>query len=185
MEPEARLEVLVSFFKALADENRLRIVGALASHEATVGELAAQLGVSEPTTSHHLARLKDVGLVTVRADGTHRWYSLDVAALARTSKALLSAPTLAEVAPDPLAWDRKVLGTFVDGERLTAIPASRNKREVVLRWLADKFERGVRYTERDVNGVIGRHHPEDPATLRRELVGYDLLRRDGGRWWRP
>jgi DNA-binding transcriptional ArsR family regulator len=184
VDPEDRLSVLVSFFKALADATRLRIVGVLADREATVGELAALLSVTEPTVSHHLARLKDVGLVTVRADGTSRWYSLDPIALARTSRDLLSTGTLASVAPDPLAWDRKVLGTFLDGERLVSIPASRRKREVVLRWLADRFDRSTRYTERDVNDVLAHHH-EDVATLRRELVGYGLLRRQGGRWWRP
>lgn len=174
----------MAFFKALADASRLRIVGVLAEREATVGELAALLGLTEATVSHHLARLKEVDLVSVRAEGTSRWYRLDPTSLHRTSKDLLSRRSLAEVAPDPLAWDRKVLGTFLDGERLVSIPASRRKREVVLRWLADRFDRGTRYTERGVNEVLARHH-EDSATLRRELAGHGLLCRRGGRWWRP
>lgn len=184
MEDEEPLKTLVSFFKALADASRLRIVGVLADREATVGELAERLSLTEPTVSHHLARLKDVELVTVRAEGTSRWYRLDPTALTRRSRELLSTGELRQLAPDPLAWDRKVLDTFLDGERLVSIPASRRKREIVLRWLADRFDRSTRYDERGVNDVLVRHH-EDVATLRRELVGYGLLRRDRGRYWRP
>ncbi|MEQ1502890.1 MAG: metalloregulator ArsR/SmtB family transcription factor [Myxococcota bacterium] len=178
------LATLLPFFKALADANRLRIVGILADREATGSELAALLSVTEPTVSHHLARLKDIGLITVRTEGTSHWYRLDAVALNRTAKDLLSTERLREVAPDPLAWDRKVLGTFVQDGRLVSIPASRRKREVVLRWLADRFDHSTRYDERGVNAVLVNHH-EDVATLRRELVGYGLLRRDSGRYWRP
>ncbi|MDB5097460.1 MAG: ArsR family transcriptional regulator, partial [Cyanobacteria bacterium RYN_339] len=69
-------------------------------------------------------------------------------------------------------------------ERLKEIPASRKKREVVLRWLADRFEIGPRYAEREVNEVIKRHHP-DFATLRRELIGANLMQREAGEYWRP
>jgi hypothetical protein len=185
MEPADELQTLVAFFKALADASRLRIVGVLADREATVGELASVLELAEPTVSHHLAKLKEVGLVEVRTEGTSRWYHLDEAALARTAREVLSARRLREVtSTDPLAFDRKVLDTFLDGETLRGIPASRRKREIVLRWLADRFDRSARYDERGVNEILVRHH-EDVATLRRELVGYGLLRRRDGRYWRP
>ena len=60
-------EKLLGFFKAMADESRLRIVGLLAHRERSVQELAAALDLKEPTVSHHLAILRAQGLVTVRA----------------------------------------------------------------------------------------------------------------------
>ncbi|MBP5974652.1 DUF2087 domain-containing protein [Brasilonema sp. CT11] len=80
-------------------------------------------------------------------------------------------------------WEEKVLRNYLDGTRLIKIPASRKKRLVVLRWLVRKFEQEVTYTERQVNEIIGRHHP-DYATLRRELIGYQLMERENGFYWR-
>ena len=45
--------------KVLADENRLRMIGYLSNQEHNVGELADLLGLTEPTISHHLTRLRD------------------------------------------------------------------------------------------------------------------------------
>ena len=177
---------LLSFFKALADESRLRIVGVLASDEATVGELAARLGLTEPTVSHHLSRLKGAGLVAVRAEGNQRWYRLDVEALEHTAKEVLSgAEGLAELAPEQTdrRWEDKVLQTYFDGQTLTKIPASRKKRHVILEWLAEQFERDRKYPESEVNEILLRHH-WDSATLRRELVGTDLMTRERGVYWR-
>jgi len=56
-------EELLNFFKALADANRLKIVGLLAQKPHTVEELAALLDIKPSTVSHHLARLSDAGLV--------------------------------------------------------------------------------------------------------------------------
>ena len=55
------------------------------------------------------------------------------------------------------------------GERLKEIPASRKKREVILRWLAERFEVRRRYSEAEVNELLQRYHP-DSATLRRERL---------------
>jgi hypothetical protein len=82
------------------------------------------------------------------------------------------------------AWERKILRDFVDGERLKESPASRMKRDVALRWLAARFQPGVRYPESAANALIGRHH-SDVVTLRRELlIGAQLLRREHGVYWR-
>ena len=60
---------LLAFFKALADANRLRIIGILANQSGTVERLAEQLGLSEATVSHHLNRLAEIGLVSAKAEG--------------------------------------------------------------------------------------------------------------------
>lgn len=176
--------VLVDFYKAMADGSRLEIVGHLARRRCSVGELSELLGVSEPTVSHHLRRLKSVGLVAVEADGTTRRYSLDQERLNEMSKAILSSRSIDSVESRADEFDGSVMRAFVEGDRLLAIPAKRTKRDVILRWLAERFEPGRQIHEREVNELIGRSH-EDTAWLRREMIGAGLLERQDGIYWRP
>lgn len=180
------LPTLVSFFKALADESRLRIVGVLANRNCSVEELAELVQLKGPTVSHHLAKLKELELVVMKPEGNTHLYSLNSDALHRLSKDLLTPEAIGSLVEDPKsdAWERKVLRDFlVEGVRLKEIPASRKKRHVVLRWLATQFEPGVRYPESQVNETILRHHG-DFATLRRELIGAQLMERKQGIYWR-
>jgi len=174
-------ETLLEFFKAMADESRLRIVGLLAHGERSVQDLARALDLKEPTVSHHLAILKGLGLVTVRAEGTTRWHALDQGALERLSKRVLQPANLKPAVED---WDAKVLQGFVDaGGKLKQIPASRKKRGAVLRWLMRDFEKNRRYPEAEVNAAIQAHY-WDSATLRRELIGHKMLARKDRVYWR-
>lgn len=180
-------ETLLEFFKAMAHESRLRMIGLLAQREYAVQELAAALDLKEPTVSHHLAILKSQGLVTARAEGTTRWHTLDRAALERLSQRVLQTPDekLARTRPKaPEDYDTKVLRGFVrpDGT-LTQMPASRKKRGAVLRWLMRDFAEGRKYSEAEVNEAIQRHH-WDSATLRRELIGHAMMAREGAVYWR-
>lgn len=176
---------ILSFFKALSDESRLKIVGALASTERSVDELAALLELRAPTVSHHLAKLKEVGIVTMRTEKTTHLYKLDMKELRLVAKRALALDTMTEINEDVVsdAWERKILTDFLVGERLKEIPASRKKREVILRWLIERFQFDKRYAEKEVNAIIGRHHP-DFATLRRELIGAGLFQRSQGFYWR-
>jgi DNA-binding transcriptional ArsR family regulator len=180
MEPR-RPEIMLQFCKAMADESRLKIVGLLSAAEHNVQQLAAALDLKEPTVSHHLAVLKQLGLAKMRADGNFRWYRLDERALTRISREVFSRDNIARLAVSAEVGDpaRKVLDNFVDGARLREIPVSRKKRLVVLKWLASFFKPDISYDEREVNAILKMHHP-DCATLRREMIGYGMLARDKG-----
>ncbi len=67
----------VEFAKALADETRQKIMKLCCCEWISVTELVEQLDVTQPTVSHHLAVLRDCGLVTVRHDGKQTFYSLN------------------------------------------------------------------------------------------------------------
>jgi ArsR family transcriptional regulator len=58
-----------AFHRALADVNRLRIVRRLAEGEASVNDLIAHVGLSQPLVSHHLKRLRAAGLIESRRVG--------------------------------------------------------------------------------------------------------------------
>jgi len=188
MNEQERHEELLNFFKALADANRLRIVGLLARQPYTVEQLAAQLELSESTTSHHLARLSKAGLVSARADGHYYFYSLQTDALREMSQRVLDHPEAPEPASrlDEDALDRKVLASFTDAQgRITAFPAQQKKFLVLLRYVIQAFEPGKRYTEKEVNEILLRYN-KDTAQLRRSLVEFHMMAREGGggQYWR-
>src|SRR5579862_1075148 len=172
---------LLRFFKSLADESRLKIIGLLASTEHNVQDLAKLLKLKEPTVSHHLAILREAGLVQMRTDGNTHWYRLDFEALHAVSRSVLTREKLASIASDLDAddWERKVLGNFMDGERIKDIPTTRKKRWAVLKWLVARFDPEIDYSENRLNEIIKRHH-WDAATLRREMIGYRMLARSKG-----
>lgn len=178
---EDELRHLVAVLKVLADESRLRMVGILVSGERSGVELADLLGLRAATVSHHLGRLREVGLVTARAEGASKRYALDRAALGALQNELLEPGRVSAMVPEaaPDAFAAKVLSAFLDGDTLVRIPASRKKRDVVLDWLAARFERDVPLSEREVNERLERHH-WDSATLRRELVGGGWMTRADG-----
>ena len=179
---------LLEFFKALADPNRLKIVGLLAQKSYSVEQLAALLGVGESTVSHHLAKLAEVGLVAARAEGYYSIYSLQADALAAKARRLLSKGDLPRLADtvDLDAFDRKVLANFTDPDgRIRAFPAHEATYLVLLRYVAEVFEPGVLYSEKQVSEVLARFN-EDTARLRRSLVDYSFMAREGGggAYWR-
>ncbi len=181
-------EELLTVFKALADSNRLKIVGLLAQRAYSVEELSALVELKPPTVSHHLAKLADAGLVTARAEGYYSVYQLDRAALEATTRRILSAEQMSAAAEsvDLDAYDRKIINDFSlpDGS-LKTIPAQRKKLDVILRHIVKAFEPGTRYSEKQVNEILGRFHA-DTTSLRRELVGAKLMGREGGggEYWR-
>ncbi len=181
-------EDLLSFYKALADASRLKIVGLLAQRSYSVEELAALLNLRPSTVSHHLAKLAEAGLVSARTESYYNVYQLEEKALEERTRRLLSRQdfTSAVADMDLDGYDRKVIADYTrrDGS-LKSIPAQRKKREAVLRYVVKAFEPGKRYSERKVNEILGRFH-EDTASLRRELVGYHMMEREGGggSYWR-
>ena len=180
---------LLDFFKALADPSRLKIVGLLARQPCTVEQLAALLNLRASTVSHHLGFLKHVGLVSAQAEGYYNVYQLEEKALQDKSRRLFSPAELSTAIRDVdmEAYDHKVIADFSlpDGS-LKEIPAQRKKLEIILRHVVQVFEPGTRYTEKQVNEMLKKFHT-DTATLRRELVGYHLMQRQGGggEYWRP
>jgi len=184
-EEKERTEYLLEFFRALADEKRLQIVGLLARQDYSVEELSTILDLSSATVSHHLRKLQKAGLVQARAAQHYHIYSLQLQRLHEMSQKILTRDALQETAEelDLAAYDRKVLRDFLDGERLRSIPSQWKKREVILRYLAEQFEWDRRYTEKEVNEILSRTH-EDYAALRRYLVDSNRLAREREIYWR-
>ena len=67
----------VLFAKAIADETRQKIMSECCCCWISVGDLAGKLEVTQPTVSHHLAILRDAGLVSLREEGKQTFYTLN------------------------------------------------------------------------------------------------------------
>ncbi|WP_026929454.1 ArsR/SmtB family transcription factor [Glycomyces tenuis] len=67
---------MLSTFEVLSLPARRKIVERLRHGPKSVGELADELGISQPIMSKHLRTLRDSGFVTVRVDAQRRWYEL-------------------------------------------------------------------------------------------------------------
>jgi predicted transcriptional regulator len=173
-------EMLLSFFKALADANRLKIIGLLAQGQYSVEELASLLELGPSTVSHHLSRLSEVGLVCAQAESYYNIYRLEPGVLENMAKKIFSKETLSAVAADVDldAYDRDVLKNYLDENgHLAQIPTQRKKLFVVLRYIGQAFEADREYTEKEVNTIIGQYHT-DSAGLRRDMVDVGCLTRD-------
>ena len=196
MKPQPQ-EDLLNMLKALAYESRLALLRLLNEREHTVGELAARVGLAEPTVSHHLTRLREAGLVNLRMAGSQHFYRVHADGLARF-KRLAQAIEQTPPAPDPrpaddgwieaLGWpaaDQQVLREFTQDGVLVRLPIKQQKKlQVILRWLATLFEPEKLYTEAGVNAILKAVYPEDHVGLRRDLVDFGYLRRDraGGKY---
>jgi hypothetical protein len=166
---------------SLADEVRLRVLAAVVLGAASDDAVASVTGLPLRQVRRALERLGSGGLVVGLAEGE---LSVPIERL-RQSARLAGRMRQAGDAKDLGATPEQAAvlrGFLVDG-RLVSIPAARNKRVVLLDFLAQRFEPGRVYPEGEVNRLLGTVH-DDFAALRRYLVDEEFLERRGGFYWR-
>lgn len=178
------IEALASQLKALGDPTRLRLLALVLREHQTGEELAATLGLTEATISHHLARLREAGLTQIRAEGTQRVHAALPDAVRALGDGLVERLTTLVGAEQPTdRFVQKVLEAFFENGRLKTIPARQKKQRIVLERLVAEFTPGVRYPESEVNAVLRAFH-EDVATLRRLFIAERLMARENAIYWR-
>ncbi|MBI5031304.1 MAG: metalloregulator ArsR/SmtB family transcription factor [Chloroflexi bacterium] len=185
MSSSDQMQKFVAFFKALADENRVKIIALLAHKPHSVEELAANLGVTSATVSHHIQRLVQADLVDGRVQQYYSVYTLKPETLRHMAGIFSTPEGIQAVTPnlDLNVYANKVRAEYFVRGRLKEFPNQLKKRELVLLRLAEEFEPGKRYSEKRVNEILKTFFP-DVATLRRELVNHKLLVQAGGYYWR-
>lgn len=189
---------LLQKLKAVADESRLTIIARLHEREYTVGDLAAAIDLTEPTVSHHLAKLREAGLLNLRMAGNQRFYRVnepglkifkEMVAQIEQPPAQYAAPQRNDAWIDALGWDpadAQILRDHTLNGKITRLPVRQPKKlMVILRWLATLFQGDRFYTEPEVNAILKGVFPSDHVSLRRDMVdcGYLRRERDGGRYW--
>jgi hypothetical protein len=156
----------------LADDDRLKVVAALALGATTAAEVRDRTGLDARATGRALARLQDAGLVGPDL-------VLDLTPLREAAR----VATPHEDYGDTDAETAKVLRAFLRDGRLTGMPVNRAKRRILLDHVVQVFEPGERYAEKQVNAML-RAYDDDYVTIRRYLVDEGLLTRESGVYWR-
>ncbi|MEU8270020.1 DUF2087 domain-containing protein [Sphaerisporangium sp. NPDC049002] len=151
----------------LYQDDTLRVLSALVLNGGTDAS-----GLDQEAVRRALDRLERGGLAERSEDGWHVRRERFRELLHATAKP--AAPVSAE--------DRMIQKFLVEG-RLRAIPTRREKRLVVLDYIARVFEPGIRYAEKDVNVALRGFH-DDFAALRRYLVDEGMLTRESNIYWR-
>lgn len=165
-----------TFVGLLSDEERLKIVGAIALGARTAEQVAAATGVDPAEVRAALPRLVSAGILEHDEALRIRFDALRAAARER--------PPRERELPGATPEQAAVLRNFVEGGRLVAFPVKASQRRVVLDYLTARFEPGVEYSERQVNGILLAFH-DDCASARRHLVDEGLLERSAGVYRRP
>ena len=174
---------MLDFVKAMADADRLRIIGVLARRRANKSEIAGRLNMPLRDVVDHLAFLENVGVINLK-DNLYELNTEKVEGLARDH--LHEEKPVYVPAPDLDEKSRKVLVSCLNPDgTIKKLPPQPGKLKVVLEYLIQTFTPGANYTEKEVNTIIRRFHM-DVSGLRRDLVDASLLdrERDGSRYWR-
>ena len=175
---------MLGFVKALADADRLRIVGLLTQKPARLSEVCELLGYHPSDAQHHLDQLLQNGIIS-QWDGL---YELNSEGLEKLSRRQFEHERPVYTAqPDMEKERRRVLAAHLhpDGT-IKQIPLQAAKLQILLDYLISAFTVGENYTEKEVNLILAHFHP-DTAGLRRDLIEAGMLerKRDGSRYWRP
>ena len=163
----------------MGEPDRRRVVAALILHPGALADIVAATGLAPREVVDALDRLVSSGLVEQGSDGT---YVVIEETFKQAARSAAPPPRASQHGDQPEDHQRVLDTAIVDG-RLTKLPAKRTKRLIVLEHLAQSFEPGLRYIERDVNGTL-RRFDDDVATLRRYLVDEGFLDRADGEYWR-
>ena len=166
-------------FKCLSDATRLQLIQALADGPKYVELLSEMLDRTPSTISFHLKKLEEAGLVTMHKEQYYAVATLDPELLHQRLIDLIcpEGEKLDVQALRQQQYREKVLQNHFEYGKLKTIPVQRKKRRIVLEKIAESFERGKIYPEKEVNLIIADFH-DDFCTLRRELIAEGIMERE-------
>ncbi|NIK12975.1 metalloregulator ArsR/SmtB family transcription factor [Alkalibacillus almallahensis] len=178
-----QLDKLVHFHKTVGNQTRLRIIGLLKEGGSLHGQaIAGKLGLTPPTISHHLTKLRAIDIVYQRRDKNTIYYALN------ERKLDLLAGAITRLGDDDMNEElqvtdeekHKVLNNFIGSDgRIEAMPAQLKKRLIILEYIIKGLEAGQSYPEPKINEHIKQFH-DDFATIRREFIMHQFMTRDKG-----
>lgn len=174
----------IQLFKCLADKSRLMILKSLCEEAMYVERIASRLGITASTVSFHLKKLMEAGIVNASKDQYYMMYSINESLLISRVIDIIKAESSEQEEVDlrEQQYRKKVLESFFEYGKLKSIPVQRKKELIVLEEIAKSFESGKQYTEREVNIIIADFH-DDFCTIRRDMISFKILAREGSNYW--
>jgi biotin operon repressor len=182
-----QLEKIVNYHKALADPTRLRLLLLLSQGEMHGQALAEKLNLSQPTVTHHAAKLREVALIMERRDKNTVFFKLNPEFISSGAEASLQfifskgARNLEEKSPENSLKESVLRNFFSKDGRLRQIPAQYKKKLIALQYMVEKLDPGVVYSEKEINEFIKQFH-EDFATIRREFIMHQFMYRENDKY---
>lgn len=178
-----QLDKLVQFHKALGDPTRVRIISLLKQGPLHGQAIANKLGLRPPTITHHVAKLREIGLVYQRRDRNTIYFYLDQKKLTFNAEAILKIGEETNVRQELKVEEKDKLSIvknfFGHDGTLKQIPSQQKKKLIALAYMIRQLEAGRRYTEKEINEYIKQFH-EDFATIRREWIMHHYMYRENG-----
>ncbi|MFB4213170.1 metalloregulator ArsR/SmtB family transcription factor [Shouchella sp. JSM 1781072] len=167
-----QLSRMVHFHKTVGDKTRIQIISMLKTGPLHNGAIAGKLGLTPPTISHHLTKLKEIDVIYQRREKNTIYFHLNETKLKQMAEAIIRIGgdnrfEYFDVSNEDKAFVRKHF--FNRDGALMQLPAQRKKRLIILEVLAQQFDEGRQYEETEVNEILKGFH-EDFATIRRELI---------------
>ncbi|ADU29007.1 metalloregulator ArsR/SmtB family transcription factor [Evansella cellulosilytica] len=179
-----QLDRLVHFHKTLGDKTRIRIIALLKEGPLHGQAIAGKLGLTAPTISHHITKLRDIAVIYQRREKNTIYFYLDEKKLELMAQAILRIGSVNDMYTFDIEDEEKykVIQNFVKADgSLKTIPAQRKKKLIILEHIVKGLERGKVYDEREINEHIKQFH-EDYATIRREFIMCQFMFRENGKY---
>ncbi|MCT2536277.1 metalloregulator ArsR/SmtB family transcription factor [Aquibacillus koreensis] len=167
-----QLDRIVNFHKTIGDKTRIKIIALLKEGPLHGQAIAGKLGLTAPTISHHVNKLREIGIVYQRRDKNTIYFHLDEKKLEFAAKAILRIGDEKEMKPFQVDNEEKfkvINNFFGENGKLKTIPAQRKKKLIILEHMLKGLKKGQRYSEPEINEHIKQFH-EDFATIRREFI---------------
>ncbi len=179
-----QLDKLVAFYKSMGDPTRVRIVAILANGPLHGQAIAGKLGLTAPTISHHLKKLRDIHVVYERRDKNTIYFYLNTAMIKQQAHVLTrliekGGKELDEMVETSLVRQKVYENFFTKEGKLKNIPAQRKKKLMVFERMIRGLKIGEKYEEKVLNEYIKQFH-EDYATIRREFIINHYMYRENG-----
>lgn len=182
-----QLEKIVNYHKALADPTRLRMLLLLSQGELHGHALAEKLNLSQPTVTHHAAKLREAALIKERRDKNTVYFTLNPDFIRENAEASLEfifakgVKDLEEESKEESLKESVIRNFFAKDGRLRQIPAQYKKKLIALQYIVEQLQPGVVYSEKEINEFIQRFH-DDFATIRREFIMHHFMYREDGHY---
>lgn len=168
---ELQLDKMVAFYKTIGDPTRIKILSLLATKPWHGQGLAEKLGLTAPTITHHLKKLREINVVYDRRDKNTIYFYLNTSVLLQQTDSLRKLVTEEEsIMSVTQEEESKIIGNFFTSEgKLKNIPSQRKKKLIIFKHLLKGLEFGKKYQEKELNEYIQKYF-EDYATIRREFI---------------
>ncbi|WP_312472873.1 metalloregulator ArsR/SmtB family transcription factor [Neobacillus sp.] len=179
-----QLNRLVAFHKTMGDPTRVRIVILLAKGPLHGQAIAGKLGLSAPTITHHLKKLRDVHVVYERRDKNTIYFYLNESMIKQQAQELTKlletrGEELDEMMEISLERQKVIQNFFTKEGKLKNIPAQRKKKLMVFEHMVRGLNIGQKYSEKEINEYIKQFY-DDYATIRREFIINHYMYRENG-----